>query len=467
MQQESAASESPVGLYSGVESIETKAIDESPEEGMGYMVLSSENSFQSQVTEPNTIYEIRAVIDLHGNASIPAGCVLKFAGGRLCNGILTGNDTEIDAPKYQIFDNCTLSGFNQPLHSKWWCVLDGRDNTAALQDAFNSVGQFGTLILDRGYHLISNTVTIPDNCIQILGDNESGMYPMSSIVFRKATGTCLQITSHQSLPNITISGISMYGQTNLDKSTLAGKFEYYANTTAIDLTNDGLSPNINMANCRIEHFAYIVKAQSNSYYNSFNNCRFFYFDKALYGFHANNLSIVGCRVANGYQFLYITSGDGQTILDRCSIENVTGRAIEVGTSIGKLILTNSYVELAEPCERFIYGRIRALSITNNEIQNNGCWRTIEVFAPNSILMQGNHWRFDKDHNNFDEGDLLISHDTLRNLQLFVWTDSFENQPSKAGFTSKYRPLISLRCTDKTAQSIGHDPVNGNQVTLIP
>ena len=441
------------------------------ETGMGYIILNNDSTFQNQVKEPNTIYEIRTVFDLTesgGKATIPEGCILKFLGGKICNGILYGNNsTEIDAPKYQIFENCTLSGFNQPLHSKWWCVLDGRDNTNSLQDAFNSVNQSGTLILDRGQHCIFDTITIPDNCTQVIGENENGMYPMSSIVYKKTSGTCIQITRHSSLPTVTISGIGIYGQINPNKSSKEGKFGYYPNTIAIDNINDGLSPNLNMSNCRIEHFSYIVRVNPNSYYNSFNSCRFLYFEKALYGFNANNLSIDNCRVANGYQFLYITSGDGQTILDKCAIENVIGRVIEVGTAIGKLTLSNSYVELAEPSERFIYGRIAALSVINNEIQNNGCWRTIEFSAPKVVILQGNHWRFDKDHNNFDNGMILIGHETLNNLQTFVWQDSFQNLPSSSGYSNTYKPLISFRCVDKNSQSFGYDPVQGNQIILTP
>jgi hypothetical protein len=470
-QNDAVSSDAPDGLYEESGFADTKnAVTSSVDDGMGYKVLNNTDTFQSQVREPNTIYEIRTVFNLAdggGKATIPDGCVLKFNGGKLKNGTIIGNNTEIDAPRYLIFDNCTLSGFTQPLHSKWWCVLDGRDNTAALQNAFNSVGQFGTLILDRGEHLISDTVIIPDNCIQVIGDSESGMYPMSAVVFKKTSGTCLRITKHPSLPTITISGISIYGQTNSATATKEGKFGYYANTTAIDNTNDGLSPNIHMTNCRIEHFACIVNTRPNSYYNSFDFCRFFYFEKALYGLNANNLSVVGCRVANGYQFLYLASGDGQTIIDRCAIENVAGRAIEVGTSIGKLTLSNSYIELAEPCERFIYGKIFGLSIMNNEIQNNGCWRTIEFTAPNTIILQGNHWRFDKDHNNFDNGMILIGHETLKNLQTFVWQDSFQNLPSSAGYSNTYKAITSFRCVDNKSQALGFDPVQGNQISLIP
>ena len=193
----------PVGLYEAIPPANTKA-EAAPaaDDGMGYIVLSSAKSFQSQVTDRNTIYEIKGIFDLResgGAATIPEGCILRFSGGIIKNGTIKGNNTVIDAPLYQIFDNCTLTGFNQPLHSRWWCVLDGRDNTVDLQNALNSVEFPGTLILDRGQHLVSNTLTIPDNCTQIVGDNENGMYPAAYISFGKTTGTCFYITRHASL----------------------------------------------------------------------------------------------------------------------------------------------------------------------------------------------------------------------------------------------------------------------------
>lgn len=48
---------------------------------MGYVILRKNKTFAEQVTEENTIYEIRYPFDLGGaSVTIPAGCVLKFEG---------------------------------------------------------------------------------------------------------------------------------------------------------------------------------------------------------------------------------------------------------------------------------------------------------------------------------------------------------------------------------------------------
>ncbi len=68
--------------------------------GKGYKILrrnivDGKNVLtQEMVNEPDTVYEIRYDFDLDGKTvSVPEGCVLKFEGGSLDHGTLTGNDT--------------------------------------------------------------------------------------------------------------------------------------------------------------------------------------------------------------------------------------------------------------------------------------------------------------------------------------------------------------------------------------
>ena len=68
--------------------------------GKGYRILrrnivEGKNVLtQEMVNEPDTVYEIRYDFDLDGETvSVPEGCILKFEGGSLNNGTLTGNDT--------------------------------------------------------------------------------------------------------------------------------------------------------------------------------------------------------------------------------------------------------------------------------------------------------------------------------------------------------------------------------------
>ena len=75
---------------------------------MGYVILRKNKTFAEQVTQANTVYEIRYDFDLNGeNARIPANCVLKFVGGKIGNGTITGNQTRIQAGDEQIFAHAT------------------------------------------------------------------------------------------------------------------------------------------------------------------------------------------------------------------------------------------------------------------------------------------------------------------------------------------------------------------------
>lgn len=77
-----------------------------------YVILKRGTSFSEQVKKPNTIYEIRYNYDLNGiNITLPPNCILKFEGGVLRNGTLTGNNTRIEAGRVRIFNtSITLAG---------------------------------------------------------------------------------------------------------------------------------------------------------------------------------------------------------------------------------------------------------------------------------------------------------------------------------------------------------------------
>lgn len=79
--------------------------------GMGYVILRKYKTFAEQVTQENTIYEIRYDFDLIGDTvKIPSNCILKFEGGKVYNGILEGDNTKIWANIVTIFNDVTIGG---------------------------------------------------------------------------------------------------------------------------------------------------------------------------------------------------------------------------------------------------------------------------------------------------------------------------------------------------------------------
>lgn len=80
--------------------------------GLGYVILRTGNTIAQQMTQTNTIYEIRNIFDLSGgNLNVPDGSILKFNGGKIKNGNITFVNTTIDAPSTEIvFENVEISG---------------------------------------------------------------------------------------------------------------------------------------------------------------------------------------------------------------------------------------------------------------------------------------------------------------------------------------------------------------------
>lgn len=122
--------------------------------GMGYVVLDKDKSFVEQVTQENSIYEIRYDFDLEGrNVSVPKKAIFDFRGGSLANGRLVmynkasyDYDTLfIQAPPYHIFkDKLSIDGeFSSDRISIEWfgAVGDGKtDCTDAFRRALKICG---------------------------------------------------------------------------------------------------------------------------------------------------------------------------------------------------------------------------------------------------------------------------------------------------------------------------------------
>lgn len=119
--------------------------------------LSKGRPFAEQVTKKNTVYIIRNDFDLKGGkVDIPAGCVLKFAGGTVTNGSINLNNTRLEGARG--FRNVVLKGkcANSELSSDLF-VLDKTgvtDNSLDVQSLFK-VG-VDTIKFVKGIYSFSN-----------------------------------------------------------------------------------------------------------------------------------------------------------------------------------------------------------------------------------------------------------------------------------------------------------------------
>lgn len=84
--------------------------------GRGYTILrrnfnSGYNTIIPEYFKANHIVEIRYDFDLRGSTLVlPENVVLKFVGGSISNGTITGNKTKIEAGPDKIFDKVTFNG---------------------------------------------------------------------------------------------------------------------------------------------------------------------------------------------------------------------------------------------------------------------------------------------------------------------------------------------------------------------
>lgn len=87
-----------------------RAYNSTTPDGLGYKILRKDLTFAQQVSDTNTIYEVRYEFDLSGaSKTIPSGVILRFNGGCIKNGTIVGDDTRIQY-NGTIFDNVTISG---------------------------------------------------------------------------------------------------------------------------------------------------------------------------------------------------------------------------------------------------------------------------------------------------------------------------------------------------------------------
>lgn len=135
--------------------------DRDTSKGLAYKILRTESTFAEQVTDEDTIYEIRYDFDLNEESvEIPAGCVLKFNGGKLSNGELIGNGAILDASPIQIFNNVLLNGFNlDKIDIRWFGAKEGEDIADVMDDVMKTYNQnIGVPIKMIGHYRLSRTI---------------------------------------------------------------------------------------------------------------------------------------------------------------------------------------------------------------------------------------------------------------------------------------------------------------------
>ena len=138
-------------------------------DGMGYVILRKNKTFAEQVTDTNTIYEIRYLFTLSSDFTMPSGCILKFNGGQIDgNATITGNGTSINADLVQIFGGGISFAGTWRVHEapvEWCGARKGVISSSQDTDVANCINKLfdvsGVVMLDGGsYYQATHGVQI-------------------------------------------------------------------------------------------------------------------------------------------------------------------------------------------------------------------------------------------------------------------------------------------------------------------
>ena len=164
-------------IAKGEISVISNTISQEQQDEKHIVLINKKSAFASQLCQPNTVYVIRFNIDLKDSdgkrsITIPPGCILKFEGGSINNGLLVGNNTRVDSRRRKIFgDNLLLSGTwdAQEAYPEWFGAKGNAkiDNTIAFQNVIN----FFPLIVLRPETYVCNSEVFVGSNRTIIGNN--------------------------------------------------------------------------------------------------------------------------------------------------------------------------------------------------------------------------------------------------------------------------------------------------------
>lgn len=267
-------------------------------DGMGYVILRKNKTFAEQVTQANTIYEIRYDFDLNGDEiQIKEGCVLDFIGGSLNNGSIRLNNCILHNER---FINIKLNDvYNRQLNL---ARLYNEKNTKEVnQSIFKNCT---TLYIPNGEYEFNYSIELDENSslVEIFGDSAI----KSVLKFNSCNG--IIVKKQIKLHDIKIYGINCKGV--YDDNEKMFKDGYYG----IDVQSSCNAYNLDIGNFLIG----INLVQGHVVDAKFNNITLQYNGNAgVYLLHDNQNQKNNCSfshlycVKNGYNVDNLTSNSTQ------------------------------------------------------------------------------------------------------------------------------------------------------------
>jgi len=289
----------------------------------GYKILRADKTFAQQVTDINTIYEVRYAFDLDGtDFALPSGSILRFNGGKVYGANITGNKmptTEVYTP--EMFGAGMTADDTQAIQNAvnicYKVRLDGDYNVA-------SVPGYETPAIAAGRAYENPCIIVPaDSDIEING----------TVSLTTANLASYALFSLYYLQNdYLVKNVKIHGQGKLvgDANVNTGTGEH-----GMGIAIGGYVENIEVSGLEI--------------YNMFGDAIYLraFHDKKR-NVNVNNVYLHHCR----RQGISITMGDGY-VISNFRIENISGTApqapidieneTEEDYGIGDVIIRNGYI----------------------------------------------------------------------------------------------------------------------------
>lgn len=206
--------------------------------------------FANQVKEDNTVYDIVNDIDLGCDSIfLPKGCCLKFSGGKISNGFLWGNDTQIEAAKEIIFDgSLTLCGnWKADIAYPEWFGAAGDGMNDDLKAIQKSISIFSAIEFNR-YYKVSDKIVL-DSYKTLVGSNNA----VIEISDTERINYVLQTPHVGSYKEISIKGITFIGHCSHETYHETGLCAVeLVNVDAVDIGDclfTGFNKNVEITKC--------------------------------------------------------------------------------------------------------------------------------------------------------------------------------------------------------------------------
>lgn len=223
--------------------------------GMGYIILRRNKTFAEQVTAANTIYEIRYDFDLdEATVTIPTGSTLRFVGGSVTNGTLSGQNTKLvfDAP---FVNGATLSGtfFTEQDVKDDEIFKDSTYDTRRISSLFAIQSPVQKVFFSKHTYSDVETIAVSRNMDVDFGGStinmklDSGEIPITFLSMTESTNRAVSanVLDFVKLRNVTIVGNTDYEYNGTASPGYSGK---YRRAIQLFKVSDVLLENVTLTN---------------------------------------------------------------------------------------------------------------------------------------------------------------------------------------------------------------------------